>query len=70
MEDWKDEFAAQVPDERLVSAVPENRQFGESHPAENPWEDRPFEIDDSRAAAVLAEIDRLQQKKANWAQRS
>jgi Zn-dependent protease len=62
MQDWKDEFAAQIPDEPFVPAVPQPSRPGES----DPWQNDPFDVDDSRASAVLAEIDRLQRKKANW----
>lgn len=52
MQNWQDEFAAEIPDERFVPVLDEEAD--------------PFVIDDGRAADVLAEIDRLQQKKANW----
>lgn len=52
MQNWQDEFAAEMPDERLA-------------PAADEWDDH-FDIDDGRADEVLAEIDRLQQRKANW----
>jgi Zn-dependent protease len=52
MQNWQDESAAEMPDEHFVPVVDE--------------ESDPFVIDDGRAAAVLAEIDRIQQQKTNW----
>jgi Zn-dependent protease len=52
MENWQDEFTAETPDEHPLPVADQDID--------------PFVIDDGRTADVLAEIDRLQQQKANW----